>query len=848
MWYLLAISQAFSLAGGRKIELGEDDVNARLKVDIPLFLRFSSSLGLVAAWGWAATPTFQHDVLPLMEKKCVACHGATKPAMGGLDLRTLAGVMAGSSHGAVVVPGNAEGSRLWVMVRDGKMPMDSAPLSDEDKQLIRDWIEKGQFPAANGSLTEIRKNKISNEARQWWSFKTPVKPAVPPVRNASKAGPPIDAFIKQKLEAKGWTLGPEADKRTLLRRAYFDLLGMPPTPEQVNEFLADSKPNAYERLIDRLLDSPHYGERWGRHWLDVVGYSDSIGNSTDEIRSLSWRYRDYVINALNHDKPYNQFLLEQFAGDQLVNYDPDAKPKAEDIDRLVATGFLRVEPDYGDQQPIYQVDKYFDTLQVTTETSLKAVMGIQLACAKCHDHKFDPILQEDYYKLVSVFEPALDPEKWIAATSFSYGTWPSRHMLNVAPEDREAWIKAIKDEYQKIRRERGAVTAAVAKALKTGAGNDSDSTDAPSAAELEKIDPELAKRAVALKEHEDAYKKLDQQRIWGLWDVSKKPTQTHILVRGNYLVPGDPVEPGIPAVLDNPQKPFRFPEPKPEWHHTGRRLALAQWLTQPDHPLTTRVIVNRVWQYHFGEGIVRTPDDFGSQGAAPTHPELLDWLATSFIENGWSLKWLHKQIMLSAAYRQSSVEDPAKLAADPSDKLLWRKAPMRLEAEEIRDAMLLVSGRLDQTQFGEPVAVRKAADGQYVEDQPMDAPHRRSIYVLTRKSAPQSFLLAFDQPTMDAGNMAVRFRSALPVQSLALMNNPLVIESAKAFAKRIEKEAGEGMDNRLRRAYELAYSRPPRPDELKIIHAALEAKSKDQSAWRTVCQALFGANEFLYSY
>ena len=318
-----------------------------------------------------------------------------------------------------------------------------------------------------------------------------------------------------------------------------------------------------------------------------------------------------------------------------------------------------MEPDYGDQQAIYQVDKYFDTLQATTETSLKAVLGLQLACARCHDHKFDPILQEDYYKLTAAFQPALDPEKWIPATSFSYGTWPARHMVNVEPEKREAWIKAIKDEYSQVRRQRGSVNAAYAKYRKQAgdAGNADDAADGGNDAELDKLHPELAKMSAELRQHEEAYAMLDEQRIWGLWDVSKTPSQTHILIRGNYLAPGDPVEPGILAVLDDPQKPLRFPEPRPEWHHTGRRLALAQWLTEPDHPLTTRVIVNRVWQYHFGEGIVRTPDDFGSQGVLPTHPELLDWLATNFVEHGWSLKWLHKQIMLSAAYRQSSAED-----------------------------------------------------------------------------------------------------------------------------------------------------------------------------------------------
>jgi hypothetical protein len=546
--------------------------------------------------------------------------------------------------------------------------------------------------------------------------------------------------------------------------------------------------------------------------------------------------------------PYNEFLLEQFAGDQLVNYDYNAQPKPEDIDKLTATGFLRLAPDYGDQQPIYQVDKYYDALEATVETSLKAAIGLQFACARCHDHKFDPILQQDYYKLTAVFQPSLDPEKWIPATSFSYGTWPARHMLNVEPTQREAWISAMKGAYSNLRRLRGQVTAAYAKYRKqSGASNDADTTDGANDSELEKQYPELAKLAAEERSSQEAYDRLDAQRIWGLWDVSKNPSLTRILIRGNYLDPGDPVAPGIPAVLDDPQKPWHPPEPQPEWNHTGRRLALAQWLTMPDHPLTARVIVNRVWQYHFGEGLVRTPDDFGSQGAPPTHPELLDWLATSFVENGWSLKWLHRQILLSAAYIQSSAEDPAKLAADPSNKLLWRKSPARLEAEEVRDALLTVIGQLDQTLYGPPVPVKKGPDGQFVVDSSHGGANRRSIYVLTRKSTPHSFLLAFDQPTMDAGNMSFRFRSALPVQALAMMNNSLVIQNSKILAERIEREAGPGIDKRVRRAYEIVYSRPPRPEELNVIHALLQGKAKDPSAWRVVCQALLGTSEFLYS-
>ena len=801
---------------------------------------------VLQAVAWSAPPTFQHDVLPLLAKRCVACHGTVQPVTAGLDLRTLEGVMAGSVGGPVLVPGNPDASRLWTMVRDGRMPL-GGKLTEEEKALLREWIEKGQFPSAEQAREKKRKEKISDEARQWWSFRKPVKPPVPHVRTASRGLNPIDAFVLQKLEEKKWSFAHDADKRTLIRRVYLDLLGFPPTPEQVIAFLADTRADAYSRLIDRLLESPHYGEQWGRHWLDVAGYSDSIGNSTDEVRTLAWRYRDWVIRALNHDKPYNEFLMEQFAGDQLVNYEYDAKPKPEDIDKLTATGFLRLAPDYGDQQPIYQVDKYYDALEITTEMAMKAAVGLQFACARCHDHKFDPILQEDYYKLTAAFQPALDPEKWIPATAFSYGTWPARHMLNIEPSEREAWIASIKREYTEVRRLRSQVTASYAKYRKSaGTSNDADSTDPADDSELEKQYPELARLAAEQRQHQEAYEKLDAQRIWGLWDVSKTPSASRILIRGNYMDPGEPVQFGIPAVFDDPKAPWRAPEPQSGWRHTGRRLALAQWLTQPDHPLTSRVIVNRIWQYHFGEGLVRTPDDFGSQGARPTHPELLDWLATSFVENGWSMKWLHRQIMLSTAYRQSSAEDAAKLGADPSNKLLWRKSPMRLDAEVIRDSILSVSGKLDTRLFGSPIPVRKGSDGQYIVDDSHPGAYRRSVYVQTRKSAPQSFLLAFDQPTMDAGNMAVRFRSALPVQSLAMMNNILVIQASKVLAERIANEGG-AIDSRVRRAYELVYSRPPRAEELKVIHAAIEGKATDESAWRVFCQALLGTSEFLYS-
>src|SRR5262249_55500085 len=513
-------------------------------------------------------------------------------------------------------------------------------------------------------------------------------------------------------------------------------------PAEVAAFLADQSPNAYENVIDKLLASPHYGEHWGRHWLDVAGYSDTRGDAGDSDREVSWKYRDYVINAFNKNKPIDRFILEQFAGDQLVNYKPGSRPAPDQIESLTATGFLRTTADITDNQTIYEVDNTCAARKKALDGSLSAVTGLTIGCARCHDHKFDPILQKDYYKLLAAYQAVWDPENWLAG-NLKYGPWPSRMILDMEPDKRDAWIKEVTSSGAKALRRlddvREATYQRYRSELKAGRDlpdekraqirveieNDPDldvDRNAPkdfiTDQELEKRFPELAKWKDEINAKRYARGKSTSKAnfIEAAWDVSKTPSPTYILQRGNYLAPGAGVKPGLPAVLDDSANPLKFDDPKdhPEWNHTGRRLTLAKWFVSPQNPLISRVFVNRIWQFHFGEGIVRTVDDFGSQGARPTDPELLDYLAVTFQEHNWDLKWLTRQIMMSQVYRQSSAEVAAYMDADPSTKLLWRKPPLRLEAETIRDSMLKVSGLLNDKMFGAPDPIKRGPDGQWL--------------------------------------------------------------------------------------------------------------------------------------
>ena len=845
-----------------------------------IWVRFAiAGIAIVIPAAAQRAPLFKSEIMPVLEKNCVACHG-DKQKMAGLDLSSFTGMMTGSSSGPVIAPGKPERSLLWKMIENDQMPQ-GGKLNNADKQLIRTYIEQGRFPATEESEAAIQAReaaKITPKAREWWSFRPPSKPAVPSVKNKDQVRNAVDAFVLARLEQKGWKMQPEANRVTLIRRAYFDLAGLPPTPAEVKAFVEDKSPNAWESLVDRLLASPHYGEQWGRHWLDVAGYSDSRGDAGDSDREVSWKYRDYVINAFNKNKPINLFLLEQIAGDQLVNYKPGTRPTPDQIEPLTATGFLRTTADITDNQTIYEVDKYFDAQQKAMETSLAATLGITVGCARCHDHKFDPILQRDYYKLMAVYQAVWDPENWLPA-DLNHGPWPSRMVLDMDDATRASWIKDVTSNdakairrmddlleatYQRFRAEMKSgrnltpeLRAQIRKDIEADPDLEVDrnvAKDGITDQEMEKRFPELSQwkdEIQALRFNRRNQSKSQANYIEAAWDVSKTPSPTYILQRGNYLAPGAEVKPGLPLVLDNPQSPLQFPDPKahPDWNSTNRRLILAKWMVSPGNPLVPRVFVNRVWQWHFGEGIVRSADDFGTQGSLPTHPELLDYLTTSFEEHNWDLKWLTKQIMMSQVYRQDSTEVPQYMMADPSDKMLWRKAPLRLEAETIRDSMLKVSGLLNDKMFGKQEPIKRGADGQWLEDDKKGSGiSRRSLYLAQTRTRSVAFLHVFDCPDMTSDNQAQRFRSSLPTQSLALLNNPMVLRTTKALTQQVLEQSNGNYDKAVKIAFDEAYNRPPSAKELEIAQQSIAADSDPKEGLRLFIQAMFGANDFLYSH
>jgi cytochrome c553 len=864
-------------------ELWAAELKAKCKAEVKAGrVRFVIALltiaGSVAPVMAQRAPLFKSEILPILEKNCVACHGA-RQKMAGLDLSSFAGMMAGSSSGPVIAPGKPERSLLWKLIEGGQMPQ-GGKLNAADKQAIQAYIAQGRFPTeVQESEADLRKKdltRITEKDRAWWSFQKPVKPA----NVSGNVSSDIDTFIQARLNGRGWKMQAEADRATLIRRASLDLTGLPPTVSEVNAFVADRSPNAWEKVIDGLLASPHYGEQWGRHWLDVAGYSDSRGDAGDSDREVAWKYRDYVIHAMNRNKPINLFLLEQMAGDQLVNYKPGSRPSPDQIEALTATGFLRTTADITDNQTIYEVDKYFDAQQKAMETSLTATLGLTVQCSRCHDHKFDPLLQRDYYKMMAIYQSVFDPENWLAG-DLNFGPWPSRNVLDMEETARDAWIKDVTSRDAKAIRRLDDILEATYQRSRADLKAGRDLSEPASRAQIRKdieADPDLEvdhnapKDFITDQELEKRYPELTAMKddiqvkryarrnktqvppnyIEAAWDVSKNPSSTYVLQRGNYLAPGAEVKPGIPVVLDDIAKPLTFPNPNdhPEWYGTNRRLILANWMVSKDNPLVSRVFVNRVWQWHFGEGIVRSVDDFGTQGAKPTHPELLDYLAVTFQEHNWDLKWLTKQIMMTQAYRQSSAEVPQYMAADPSDKLLWRKAPRRLEAETIRDSLLKVSGLLSEKMFGPQIPVRRGPDGQWLEDEKksINGQNRRSLYLAQTRTRWVSFLHVFDCPDMTSDNQPQRFRSALPVQSLALMNNPLVMRTSKALTEKLLEQTGNKYEEAVTLAFQQAYNRAPRPTELEIARKSIAAEQDPKEGLRLFIQAMFGANSFLYSY
>ncbi len=854
---------------------------------------------LIGSPACAQPPRFETDVAPILREHCLKCHGA-ETRKGGLDLRTVAGIIHGGDTGAALVPGKSGESLIVEQVALKEMPPGkNRKLNDAQVALIRTWIDSGAHAETTPGMT------ASAAAASFWSFQPPKRPRVPTVARAGKARNPIDSFLLARLAAKGLAFSPEASRLTLVRRLYFDLLGIPPSSEQADAFLADDRPGAWERLIDALLASPQYGERWGRHWLDLAGYADSEGIlDADYERSAAWRFRDFVIHSFNADTPYDQFLRLQIAGDEVVDYASRYRTNktldSKTVEALVATGYLRCasdtsRPDFVNikNAPGY----YYQTLEDTVKIVASSTLGLTLQCAKCHTHKYDPITQEEYYQIQAVFMSGYRPAQWVpqverklnestAAQDAEAKTANAKIDAKVAElsgtvqslktsfaerlfNDRLAKLpEPIREDIRRALAAEAGKRTEVQKYLVAKFANDLRPPENKLLAGLVAAYPEFMTRAAALASEIAAERARLRTfpEIRAFYDLPGEP-KTPILKRGDFMQPGREVSPGVLQALATPQ-PFAWSPPAKGAATSGRRLAFANWLTQPGHPLTARVMVNRIWLHHFGEGIVSTPDNFGTTGAAPTHPELLDWLAGELVARAWSVKAMHRLILTSTAYRQASRLDPSAPVhakakqIDPENRLLWRQRMRRLEAESLRDAMLATSGILNAKMFGAPVPFVVRADGEVVA--PDDASGgRRSIYLKVRRSQPLTLLQSFDQPVMET-NCTRRGVSTIASQALNLLNGDTLTKQAEAFAGRVENDAPE---DQAGRALRVGLNRLASPAERSTLEGFLTAQSERHArslagpsseptpavrrharhlALADLCQMLLSSNEFAY--
>ncbi len=842
---------------------------------------------------------FLKNIRPIFTSRCQGCHNDSLK-FSGLTLESGEGLRNGGLHGPVVTPGDPAASRLYRKVsrmEKPSMPMQGEPLSDADVALIKRWIEMGapwpvdpkSADAAKQQQTRLESMKkledrrvITAKDREWWSFKPPVRSAVPsPARNKMVSNP-IDAFILSSLEAKGLEPAPVASRATLMRRLFFDLIGLPPTPEEVDAFMNDKAPDSYKKLIDRLLDSEHYGERWGRHWLDVARYADSDGYEYDMLRPNSWRYRDYVIRAFNQDKPFDRFIREQLAGDEL----PDR-----DYDSLTALGFCRNGPFIGDMVLMQNEQTRSDELDDIVSTTSLAFLGTTIGCARCHDHKFDPIAQKDYYRMISVFFPSV------------------RKDLPLAPpnliDDYESKVKVIDEKIEAIKNEKKAIQKPVDErllqtkysklpddiqlALKTKPAKRTEAQklqaeqvaysvkagDAEILTELSADDRnKVESLTVAIADLEKT-KPVPLPMVQAITDPGSTAPPSYFLHRGSILSKGSPMNPGTITVLNPEGFEPPFPEKAPSGNTTGRRLALANWIASEKNPMTARVMVNRIWQHHFGRGLVGTPNDFGHMGERPTHPELLDWLATEFIRSGWSIKALHRLILSSRTYQQASAfAQPNNVKIDAENRYLWKMPLQRLEGEIVRDSILSVSGALRPKMGGPGVfpevdseVLKGAAYQRWPETKDGPDAWRRSIYVTEMRSISAPILDLFDPPE-NIGSCARRNTTTIAPQALQLLNNRFVGGQSALFADRLRSETGRDRTKQVERAFILALGRMPKPGELAASLAFIsrqeeyhrtqsdvlrlrgtdpaEVAPPQKAALVDFCHSLFNLNEFVY--
>ena len=816
--------------------------------------------------------TFEEDIRPVFKAYCFDCHGASEKPKGGLDLRLKKFAQKGGKSGSSLKENAPEQSHLLQRMKSGEMPPSEKKVPAEKIALIERWIKTGAQTLRPEPDSLPLGIGITEEERNYWFFKPLVEPKVPDIALNQKKLAPLDAFILTKLQQKNLGFNPEADKRTLIRRAYLDLTGLPPTIDQVERFEKNTTQNAYETLIDELLASPAYGERWARHWLDVAGYADTEGDSpNDSLRPHLYKYRDYVIRALNSDKPFNQFIIEQLAGDELAPK-PWDELSLQARELLAATGFLRCGPDItAGGGAIAEAEQTFtESIKIISS----GLLGLSVGCAQCHDHRYDPISQVDYFRFRAIFEPAFNPSQWrkpaerTAALMAKPDREKSAQIEKAAQElasklqaETSSTIKVIFDkELQKIPAE---LHETVRKAFETPDAKRTpeqkklfekypkinvradiiDQYDPKAMAELKKAQAIInAKRAE--KPKEDFYAIMSE--------VPNKIPATKLFHRGDYRQPLQEIIPGDLSIATvHEPKTWDCPTNN-KGESSGRRLAFAQHLTSGNHPQFNRTMANRIWVYHFGQGIVETPGEFGKLGTLPSQPELLDWLALQLPKNNWSLKAFHKLIMNSATYRQSSIHRPEQDSVDITNQLYGRFPLRRLEAESIRDSILKVNNRLDPALYGAAIPLKEDLAG--VMHYPDESP-RKTIYMQVRRHKPSAFLLTFDGPGLSP-NCDKRTPSAGTPQALALMNSEFIRNESNHLATLILKNQPNDTNALIIQAWKIVYQRPPNTNEILLVsnflaeskatYTATKNQDPNQMAWTDLCQQLLASNEFIY--
>ena len=806
------------------------------------------------------------QVYQVFTQQCIKCHGPAKA--GGLDLRSEEGLRRGGARGPVVVPHKPEESALFKYVSHLEqpfMPASGTKLNDETLDTLRRWIESGasiatvpeaspNAAAAAAELAKLEERPITDAERAYWAFVKPSRRNVPVVSNQEWNRNPIDAFLLSAMEARGLTPSAPADKRSLVRRAYLDVIGLPPTAAEIDAFVRDTSPDAWPRLVDRLLASPHYGERWARHWMDLVRYADSGGFEFDVDRPEMHRYRDYLIDAFNNDKPYDEFVKEQIAGDE---YRPES------ADAMIATGFLRLGPEGGGNRQ--------DALDDLVATTTLTFVGMTVSCARCHNHKFDPIPQKDYYRIQSVFFSTRAIEHPLAPAHEVEANQTERQRIDALIKPLQARKTEIEKPYhdQIVAREVAKLPEYMQLAWRTAPEQRTEGQrlnvvqieDTLKLGSLRNLvqeehvvrlmpDDVKAKHATVKAE----IRALEDQRpprpatARAIGERGRAPQPSYFLHRGSPDALGSLMSPGVLSVAASGE--WNFPQPPPDAQSSWRRRGFAEWLVDRDNPLTARVMVNRLWQHHFGEGIVRTPSNFGKMGEPPSHPELLDWLALELVDKRWSLKALHRQMLTSQAYQMASVDTPANVKIDPENRLFWRMPRLRLEAETIRDAMLAVAGTLDR-QVGGPAIFPFIDPDLFEKSSRRDwkglpdndpATWRRSLYVFSKRSIRYPMFEAFDQPNL-VNSTDRRNRTTIAPQALILMNNPMVLFQAGKFAEHVRAEAGDNVGRQVEVAFARALGRDPDATE-RDRGIALVRQSV--SGLTEFCHLLFNLNEFVY--